>query len=169
VAADVVVLRHREVGGSFEEFFDREYVRLGKALFLLTASSSEAEDLAQESMARIFERWDRVGRMESPSAYAYRVALNVHKRRSRGLWRRADIASLPFELRSKEKADTTAQVLDALQRLTVEQRQAVVLVEWMGFSPEECGRILRIKAESVRVRLHRARVALRDGSEADDE
>jgi len=52
-------------GLDFEEFFRAEYRGLVRALVLLTADRGEAEELTQEAMARVYERWDRVGAMES--------------------------------------------------------------------------------------------------------
>jgi DNA-directed RNA polymerase specialized sigma24 family protein len=43
------------IGSSFEGFFRQVYPRLSRALLLLTGDPPEAEDLAQEAMARVFE------------------------------------------------------------------------------------------------------------------
>lgn len=48
----------------FEEFFRAEYPGLVRAFYVLTADQAEAEELAQEAMARAYERWDRVGAMD---------------------------------------------------------------------------------------------------------
>ena len=53
------------------------------------------------------------------------------------------------------------RVLEILENLSVEQRQALVLVDFLGFTTEEAGRILGIRASSVRGRMHRARATLR--------
>jgi RNA polymerase sigma-70 factor (ECF subfamily) len=45
----------------FEEFFRAEYGRLVRTVYLLTRNGAEAEEIAQEAMARTYERWDRVG------------------------------------------------------------------------------------------------------------
>jgi DNA-directed RNA polymerase specialized sigma24 family protein len=58
------------VDPSFEAFFSVEFTRLAQALFLLTGSSSEAEELAQEAMVRVYERWGRVSVMDSPTRYS---------------------------------------------------------------------------------------------------
>ena len=50
----------------FEGFFRAEYPRLARACYLLTGEAAEAEDLAQEAMARTFERWNRIRAMDSP-------------------------------------------------------------------------------------------------------
>ena len=57
------VAKSEELG--FAEFFRAEYSGLVRSLYLLTADLAEADELAQEAMARVFERWDRVEVMES--------------------------------------------------------------------------------------------------------
>jgi RNA polymerase sigma-70 factor (ECF subfamily) len=52
-------------------------------------------------------------------------------------------------------------VLEALASLPRSQREALVLMEWLGFSADEAGGILGIDSSSVRGRVHRARNALR--------
>lgn len=42
----VIVLR-------FEEFFQAEHVRLARAMYLLTGSAAEADELTQEAMVRV--------------------------------------------------------------------------------------------------------------------
>jgi DNA-directed RNA polymerase specialized sigma24 family protein len=73
----------------FEEFFEAEHVRLARALYLLTGSSAEADELTQEAMVRVYERWDRVRQMGSPQRYLFRTALNLHRSRLRWLATRA--------------------------------------------------------------------------------
>jgi RNA polymerase sigma factor (sigma-70 family) len=135
--------------------------RLGTALYLVTGDAAEAEDLVQEAMARAYERWDRVGRMEAPAGYVFRIALNLHRRRLRrakiqaALVRPPSLAPDPSQI-----VEAHAEAVRVLAMLSSEQREAVVLVEWLGMSAEEAGRVLGIKPESVRGRVHRARQAV---------
>lgn len=66
--SSMVVLRGGSptIARSFEEFFEAEHVRLGRALYLLTGSTAEADELSQEAFVRVYERWDRVRDMTSP-------------------------------------------------------------------------------------------------------
>ena len=52
-----------EAGGrlaiDFSDFFRREHLRLGRAIYLICGDPFEAEDLIQEALARAYERWDR--------------------------------------------------------------------------------------------------------------
>src|SRR6266571_4261436 len=69
----------------FHRFFEAEHRRLTTALYLITGDPSEAEELSQEALVRVYERWDRVRRMDSPTGYLYRTALNLHRSRLRRL------------------------------------------------------------------------------------
>ena len=74
---------------AFGIFFDGEYPQLCRALVLLVGDAFEAEELAQEAMTRVLERWDRVREMDSPTGYVYRTALNLQRKRIRRLAVRA--------------------------------------------------------------------------------
>lgn len=64
----------------FSGFFAARYERLVRACILLTGNAAEGEDLAQEAMAKVLERWDRVSEMDDPEGYLYRTALNLHRK-----------------------------------------------------------------------------------------
>jgi RNA polymerase sigma-70 factor (ECF subfamily) len=147
----------------FESFFRAEYRSLCQALVLLVGDAFEAEEIAQETMTRVLERWDRVGAMESPAGYAYRTALNLQRKRIRRLAVRAKrrFASVPVADIGAGASDRH-DVRRALQQLPDGLRAALILVDWLDMDTDEAGRILDLKPASVRVRLHRARSALRD-------
>jgi RNA polymerase sigma factor (sigma-70 family) len=147
----------------FETFFRAEYRRLCQALVLLVGDAFEAEEIAQETMTRVLERWDRVGAMESAAGYAYRTALNLQRKRIRRLAVRARRRFAPVPVADiGPAASDRHDVRRALQELPVGLRAAVILVDWLDMDTGEAARILEIKPGSVRVRLHRARAALRD-------
>jgi len=147
----------------FEEFFQAEYSGLVRSLYLLTANMGEAEELAQEAMARAYERWDRVKVMGSAAGYVYRTAVNLNRKRLRHIAVRAR-RILAFPSRGREGSDLELHMdfAAALASLPAGQREAFMLVEWLGYSAEETSRILGVGASSVRSRVHRARAALRE-------
>jgi RNA polymerase sigma-70 factor, ECF subfamily len=151
----------------FDTFLATEYQRLFEVMYLLTRDRAEAEDLAQEAMARAYEHWSGI---RDPSRYVYRTAFNLH----RTLRRRLAVAVRKRDqlLAAAGDADAVERRLDALATLALlpaTQRAAVVLVDWAGMTAEEAGRVLGIQPVSVRGRLHRARAALRQQiGDADD-
>lgn len=153
-----------EVGETpaFEDFFHAQHEGLFQALYLLVGDRYEADDLTQEALLRAFERWDRVGAMDSPAGYVYRTALNLHRSRLRTLVVRARrvFATIPGEDLAGPVA-ASHDVRNAIAQLPRGQREALVLMEWLGLTSEEAGRVLGIDPSSVRGRLHRARASLR--------
>ena len=151
-----------DVGADFENFFRAEYDRLFQALFLLTGDTHEADDVAQDAFLRVFERWDRVSKMESPAGYVYRTALNAYRSRLRKLAVRARrvFRTVPSEDISGSIV-AGEDVRRALAGLPSTQREAIVLVEWLGLPSEEAGGVLGIDAASVRGRIHRGWASMR--------
>jgi RNA polymerase sigma-70 factor (ECF subfamily) len=155
---------------NFETFFRDEYPRLVRAMVLLTASPAEAEDLAQEALTRAYERWEKVRGLESPLGYVYRTALNLNRKRLRRLAVRARIRLEAHHGGDPATAvEARNEVLRLLAALPSAQREAVVLVEWLGLDADEAGQLIGIAAASVRGRLHRARAVLQKLAGEDDE
>ena len=153
----------------FEEFFQAEHVRLARALYLLTGSAIEADELTQEAMVRVFERWDRVRRMDSPQGYLFRTALNLHRSRLRRLATRARHIFTATPSADPAEVVQSRDSLDPGARVAADgQREAVVLVEWLGLGHEEAAAALGIKQGSVRARLSRAKADLRRMLEDED-
>ena len=149
-------------GPTFEEFFAEEVGRLQRALVLITGSRSDAEDIAQEAFMRVFARWDDVRDMASPAGYLHRVAMNLFRSRYRSAVR--DVRRIAGLVERDADALGPVEDRDAAGRilagLTPRQRAALVLTEAFGYSGEETGELLGIKASTVYALTHQARQAL---------
>ena len=160
----VGTVKRDDVGGppDFEDFYRTEFPSLVRALFLLVPDADEAQELAQEAMVRVYERWDRVSGMASPGGYLYRVATNLNRRRIRSLAvRTRRLRTLGAGLRDTEIDPGRRDLVDAISSLSVRLREALMLIDWMGMSSDEAAHILHITPASVRSRVHRARRELR--------
>jgi RNA polymerase sigma factor (sigma-70 family) len=145
----------------FADFFHASYETLLRAMYLLTGDRYEAEELAQDAFVKAYERWDRVSTMENPIGYVYRTAVNAHRSR----WRRVRAAAREaLSLKQSDpisESDDRDQIRRALAVLPVTQREAIVLVEWLGLTDVEAGQVLAISAVAVRVRISRGKASLR--------
>jgi RNA polymerase sigma-70 factor, ECF subfamily len=154
---------------TFEAFFEDEKERLLRSLSVITGSRAEGEDLAQEAFTRVFERWETVAAMEDPAGYLHRTAMNLFRnqyRRTRvALRRMVGLGPEQDVFKPVEDRDAASRALGAL---TSRQRAALVLTEGLGYSGEEAGRLLGIKASTVWALTHQARTALRGTVEATD-
>ena len=147
---------------SFEGFFADSYEPLLRALYLVTGVRHEAEELAQEACLRVYERWDRLQGTANPAGYAYKAALNIRRSRLRRLATAARTTfkrDEPDALRSIDQRDAIRR---ALLGIPVGQREALVLMDWVGFTDQETAEVLGITPEAVRMRLSRARRTLRE-------
>ena len=155
--------RVRPTQEDFIDLYEREYPRLAQACLLLTGSTAEAEDLVQEAFVRVYARWDAVREMESREGYLFRTALNLNRKRLRRLSVRARHGSDPEPQRASiEAIDERLDALRAVAALPRAQREALVLVEWLDLDANEAATLLGIAASTVRGRIHRARLTLRE-------
>jgi RNA polymerase sigma-70 factor (ECF subfamily) len=151
-----------EATEEFTDFFRREYPRLARACLLLTSDRAEAEELAQEALARAYTRWADVAVMGSPAGYVYRTALNLNRKRLRRLAVRARHVVAPPPQPDVDDVAESVDILRAIRSLPRGQREALVMVEWLDLDIQEAASLLGIAPASVRGRLFRARQVLRE-------
>ena len=148
---------------SFEELFLEVHDRLYRALYFITGSSADAEELMQDAFLKLWERWDRLDTIEDPVAYLFRVALNgvrMRARRARVAARKiVPVASTrdPFD-----DVNVAEDVRRMLRGITPRQRTAIVLTEIFEYSSEQAAQIMGIKPTTVRVLASQGRAALRE-------
>ena len=147
---------------SFEEFFDAERARLFGALAVMTGNRHEAEEIMQDAFLRLWERWDRVSAMDEPVGFLYRTAMNLYRKRLRragvAMRKATNLLSHDDALAAVEARNEATRLL---RTLTPREREALVLTAYLGYSTEEAGRLLGIKANTVRVLTARARASLK--------
>jgi RNA polymerase sigma-70 factor, ECF subfamily len=146
---------------TFEDFFHAEKDGLIRVMRVITGSRAEAEDITQEAFLRLFERWESVAKMDNPEGYLHRVAMNQFRSRYRraavGLRRAVAIGPARDVFAEVDDRDLALRKLGSL---SPRQRAALVLTEALGYSGEETGRLLGIKATTVWALTHQARAAL---------
>jgi RNA polymerase sigma-70 factor (ECF subfamily) len=152
---------------SFEAFFDAERARLFGALSVMSGNLHEGEEIMQDAFLRVWERWERVSAMDEPVGFLYRTAMNLYRKRLRraavALRKATNLLPPDDALAVVEARD---QVTRLLRTLTPREREALVLTAYLGYSTEEAGRLLGIKANTVRVLTARARASLKLTGEA---
>ena len=62
---------------SFDEFVSCEFDQVLALALAVLRNDDDAVEVAQETMARVFERWDDVAKLDRPGAWSRRVALNL--------------------------------------------------------------------------------------------
>lgn len=153
---------------------------LAYAARLLSGDRAEAEDVAQETMLRLWKvapEW-RQGETKV-TTWAYRVATNlcIDRQRSRGRKRQMALDDAPEVADATlgaegqlQEADRMAALEAALAELPDRQRQAVVLRHLEGMTNPEIAAIMEIGVEAVEsltARGKRALAAILSGRKAE--
>jgi RNA polymerase sigma factor (sigma-70 family) len=153
----------------FESFYLAHRVRLFRALVVVTRDVHVAEEVAQDAFVTIWERWDRVRRMDDPTGYLYRVALNgwfqMHRRAARSARRLVVRDRVVDPLEAVEDREVLAR---RLLELPARQRAALVLTEYLGLDSAEAGRSLGIRPGTVRRLASQGRAAMRRDHEEEE-
>jgi len=145
--------------------------RLFRAAWALCGSRDEAEDLVQETYARVLAR-PRFVRLDDDVFYLLRALRNTFISRRRAAARRPQSAAI--ELESLELADhrggsadpelavETREVYAAIAMLPDDSRDALIAVDVVGMSYQEAARALGLRDGTLTSRLHRARRRMAD-------
>jgi RNA polymerase sigma-70 factor (ECF subfamily) len=144
----------------FEVWYSDEHPRLFAALLVLTGDRDMAADATDEALSRALQHWARVGEMESPEGWTYRVAVNVIRRgaRRRALERRL-LSRLVSRPATREPA---GEVWDLVRSLSPRQQQAVVLRYIADLAEPEIAQVMGVTRGTVASTLAQARRALSD-------
>jgi RNA polymerase sigma factor (sigma-70 family) len=141
---------------TFETWFGHAYKQVVGAMVLSFAERDVAEEAAQEAFARAYERWDRVSRMERPTAWVFVVATNCARRRIR---RRTAEALMFSKSRSPASVpeETGMELWDLVRTLPERERTAIVLRYVGDLSEREVAQAMGITPGGVAKTLNRAR------------
>ncbi|HEX4759553.1 MAG TPA: RNA polymerase sigma factor [Thermoleophilaceae bacterium] len=138
--------------------------RLYRAAWALTGSREDAEDLVQDTFAKILTR-PRFLRGEDDLWYLMRTLRNVFLSQRRTLAAKSTSVALdeevdPVEAPAALRPDQAAQnreVYPAIAALPDGLREALVAIDVVGLSYEEAAKALKVRQGTITSRLFRAR------------
>ena len=170
---------------AFRELMDEYRDRVFSLVLRMIGNRAEAEDLAQEVFVTVFKSIEQFRGDAKLSTWLYRVAVNHCKNRVKYLARRHDrstgalddaaertaaaqggrpvgAAQIDTPDRAFEGAETGRLVQAAIAALEEDHRLVVVLRDIEELSYEDICAITGLPEGTVKSRLHRARLALKD-------
>lgn len=148
----------------FEEYVDQHWSRLVRSAVLLGCELHEAEDMVQTALTKCLMKWSRVRGADDRDAYVHRVLINTFTSARRRRWTgERPTAELPERPALEDLADTVAAtdaLARSLERLTVDQRSAIVLRYYAELTEQQMATALGVRPGTVKSRLSRALRAL---------
>ena len=159
---------------AFGELVLRYQDRLYNSLMRLLGSAEDARDAVQDAFVQAFVKLDTFRGSSAFYTWLYRIAFNQamsHARRQRPTRSldeeriehgREPVDGQPTPDARLAEGERATQVHRALAELSAEYRAVIVLREMDGCKYEEIAEILELPVGTVRSRLFRARLELRD-------
>lgn len=147
---------------AFEAFARRQIPSLLRSARLL-AGGPAAEDLVQDTLARLAQRWPRVSTMANPDGYAYRTLVNQFLSDQRHARVAAAARILGREVTAttgQERVDDLDVLRWALAHLPARQRAAIVLKHYLDLDTGEVAALMRIRESTVRSLIARGTATL---------
>ena len=145
-------MRQAEREAAYVEFVTTRRPHLRRIAYVICGDWTQADDLLQQALVKLYVAWPRVHRDGREEAYLRRILLNANIDESRRPWRRERStdrlpdhparATLPVEERSA--------LIDALHQLPDIQRKCVLSRHWLGLSVAETSAELRVPAGTVK-------------------
>jgi RNA polymerase sigma-70 factor (ECF subfamily) len=169
--------------GAFEQLLDRYEDKIFRLAYRFVRNETEAKEVLQDTFLSIWRKLDTFKGDSQFGSWLYRVAANTALMRLRSQRRHPEVSTeelpigyldnygqLPIpgenwakrpddELQSDELRRHIQSAVDGLPEI---YRTVFILRDVEGLSTEETGEILGISVPTVKTRLHRARIALRD-------
>ncbi|NUR71649.1 MAG: hypothetical protein HOU81_12580 [Hamadaea sp.] len=145
---------------SFETFYRAQADRVYRSLAVALADSQLAREAADEAMTRAYARWKRVGALDNPGGWVFRVGLNWATSRWRKLRRERFV---PVEVAAAAGPSSAGVVAAqvALTRLPLAYRTVIVCRVLLDLSTAQTATVLGLPEGTVKSRLARGLAALR--------
>ena len=130
--------------------------------------SQNAEDVLQETLIDVYQKWEKIRSHENPEAYVIRVMISKHvdlrRKWARKRQEKETTLDLPQEvLQIADQSDDVLQrllVQSALKSLTPMQRAVLVLTYEYGFLLREVAQVLEIPLGTAASHLARGKAAV---------
>jgi len=170
--------------GAFDEFVETYWPKIFQYSYLMCGHREDAEEVAQETLFKVFEKLGQLREPEHFRAWVFRIARNacymkrrksvfaptqeisldelmpsVHQDGDQRKLEIADWSSVPEDLAMQ--AQLRERLREAIESLPEIYRSVILLRDVEGLSTQETAEVLDISEDTVKTRLHRARLAVR--------
>ncbi|PWT89605.1 MAG: RNA polymerase subunit sigma-70 [Proteobacteria bacterium] len=158
----------RDEQGLLERTLGEMRPRLHRYCARMTGSVIDGEDVVQDAIVKALDAYPTAGPVADLAAWLFRIthnaALDFLRRRVRIDATRSneDLDTMIDAANSIEARQIAATSLATFMRLTVPQRSSVILMDVLGYSLDEIGRMTGLTIPAIKAALHRGRARLRE-------
>jgi RNA polymerase sigma factor (sigma-70 family) len=145
----------------FAEFYESARDDCLRIVLLNVGDQLLAEELVAEGFSRAWMAWRKVRDLQAPRAWVVRAALNVNVSRWRRHRREIALGSHDSVVPADQDSVMSSEVVGALRRLPLRQREVVTLRLLLDLDTETTAGLLGIAPGTVSAHLHKAVATLR--------
>ncbi len=162
---DRILAGEREV---YAQLVDRYKSYAYTIAFKVLQNRPEAEEAAQDAFIKAFHYLSGFNRQAKFSTWLYRIVFNTaisYKRKNRQQFQSIENTVIEYSQEAEgmlEKTDKKKYLNLALAKLNETDRTAISLFYLEEFSLDEIADIMKMQANTIKVRIHRARQRLAD-------
>ena len=143
---------------SFGEFYDEHKDWAIRFVWLMVRETAPAEDITHDAFIKVYERF---GSLTNPSGYLRTTLTNAVFERSRQSGRENRRIRLVAASQPTQLEHLPAGVMDAISRLPIKQRTAIVFRYWVDLPVDEIAEAMSTRPGTVKSWLSRANAQLR--------
>jgi RNA polymerase sigma-70 factor, ECF subfamily len=161
---------------AFDELVQRWERKIQGAVYRIMGSGEDARDLTQETFLRAYRGLSTFKSEARFSSWLYQIALNLCRDRLRQKKGRTLVGLddldpttaaridriAPTAHEQVEARDLSRLVSGAMAELPEEQREVIVLKEYQGLTFQEIADLMRVPVSTVKTRLYRGLVQMRE-------
>ncbi len=155
---DLMQAFQRGEGPAFRVLFDRYKNPIYGFIRRRVDDPARAEEITQDVFMALVQSRNGYETRASFRTYLYRIAMN----RVASEHRKVKVDPDPANTAACGDPAVVHQVREALERIDPEQRQVVMLREYEGLSYQEISEVMKVPVGTVRSKLFRAKLALRE-------
>jgi RNA polymerase sigma-70 factor (sigma-E family) len=152
-----------ELEGEYVEYVTAKLAALRRLAFLLSGDEHRADDLVQQTITKLYERWRRIRTVTHLDRYVRTMLIRTFLDERRRFWSaRVTLTGDPPEAPGQGVDLESRQVLrSALDRVPRRQRTVLVLRFLCDLSVDEVAQIMECSAGTVKSQTHHGLAALR--------
>ena len=148
------------------ELFERHHLALFRYVYRQTRRREIAEDVVQEVFLRVVRTLDTYHESGREIAWLFTITRRLLMDRTRALDRHPTEQLVEAEPYVSGHQESTVAIAEALARVPEADREVFLLKEVGGLTYEEIAAVCEVSVDSVRSRIYRARMRLRDALSA---
>lgn len=182
MSADLVAALKRKDAAAFEQLLAQHGAMLYRVAVRLMGKREEAEEVVQDTMLAVYEKIDTFDEQAALTTWLYRIVTNnaLMRLRARGRARETPLepggptfsadghmaqAVAEWNLSPEDallRQEARRVMQQAVDHLSEAYRTVYVLAEIEGLPHQEIATLLDLNVPTVKTRLHRARLSLRE-------